>query len=235
MCTNYRPPRRNDIPVQLRLLQPTFEYRSEAWPTYLAPILMAMPPGNDFTQPGAGDSPLEWREAMFGMVPFWSKDLKIARQTYNARSETVAERSSYRGPWGRRRLCLVPAQCFYEPNYESGKPVRWRIERQDGEPFALAGIWETWDTRGADGKKDGNRLHSFSMLTINADHHPLMRRFHAPGDEKRSVVVVPRNRWEDWIRAANDEDARSMLVDLPADEFQACADPLPPRKKVVAA
>ena len=106
-----------------------------------------------------------------------------------------------------------------------------RIERKDGEPFALAGIWKTWDTRGADGVKDGNRLHSFSLLTINADNHPLMRQFHAPGDEKRSVVVVPRDRWEDWIRAANDEEARSLLF---ADEFQACADPAPPPKKTAA-
>ena len=58
---------------------------------------------------------------------------------------------------------------FYEPNYESGKAVRWRIERADGQPFCLAGIWER---RMHD---EGPAHWSFSMLTINADEHPLMR------------------------------------------------------------
>lgn len=234
MCVNYRPPRPEQLRLDLNLPIPTFEYRGETWSTYKAPMLIAMPPGNDFTKPGAGDGPLEWREAVFGLVPFWASDLKIARQTYNARSETIAERSSYRGPWARRRFCLVPAAAFFEPNYESGKPVRWRIERQDQKPFAIAGIWDTWDSRDAQGNKDGQRIHSFSMVTINADQHPLMKRFHAPNDEKRSIVVLPQDRWDDWVRAANEDDARSMLAPFPADEFQACADPAPPRTKKAA-
>jgi hypothetical protein len=34
---------------------------------------------------------------------------------------------------------------------------------------------------------------------MNADEHPLMRRFHKPGDEKRALVIVPRSDWDEWL------------------------------------
>jgi putative SOS response-associated peptidase YedK len=67
--------------------------------------------------------------------------------------------------------------CFFEPNYESGRPVRWRIARQDGDLFTIAAIWDKSNPRGT----TDELLHSFSLLTVNADEHPLIRRFHKPG------------------------------------------------------
>ena len=108
---------------------------------------------------------LEIAPAMFGMVPHWA-DHKLARQTYNACTETVASKPSFRDAWKRKQFCIIPAANFFEPNYETGKPVRWRIERADGGLVAIAGIWEY---------RPADQLLSFSMLTINADGHPLGR------------------------------------------------------------
>jgi putative SOS response-associated peptidase YedK len=210
MCTNYVSTVRDEIRDRLNLTPPTFEYEPELWPGYMGPMLI-----RDF----------EWRHAMFGMVPYFSKDGKDFRRTYNARSETAHEKPTYRGPWSRRQLALIPMQGFFEPNYESGKPVRWRIERQDGEPFTVAALWDTWKPKDL----PDSRLHSFSMLTKNADGHPLMGRFHAPGSEKRSLVVVPAELREAWLWT---EDVGAFLRDIPVDEFTSRADPLPPRKKV---
>jgi len=58
------------------------------------------------------------------------------------------------------------------------------------------------------------------MLTINADGHPVMGRFHRPGDEKRSLVVVPPDAWNDWLTATT-EQAVEMLVDMPCADFEA--------------
>lgn len=33
-------------------------------------------------------------------------------------------------------------------------------------------------------------MNVMSMVTVNADTHPLMSRMHKPGDEKRSVVIL---------------------------------------------
>jgi hypothetical protein len=39
------------------------------------------------------------------------------------------------------------------------------------------------------------------MLTVNADEHPFMRNFHKPQDEKRSVVILPPDRYEYWLQS----------------------------------
>jgi len=211
MCTNFRLPDPTSFPACLGALAPTFDYPAEAWPMYEVPMLVA----------GPEEGLLLPRRAMFGLVPPWAKDVKFARRTYNARSETVAELPSYRRPWRQRQFCLVPTTGFYEPCYESGRAVRWLIRRIDGEPFALAGIWE------ARRDETGATLHSFSMLTVNADGHPLMGRFHAPEDEKRSVVVVAPARAVEWLGARREDEARALLAPLDPGEFTAEPAPRP--------
>ena len=68
------------------------------------------------------------------------------------------------------------------------------------------------------------------MLTVNADEHPLMQRFHKPEDEKRSVVIVPRGTYDDWLACRSTDEARSFLNLFPAEEMAGEAYPLPPRK-----
>lgn len=100
---------------------------------------------------------------------------------------------------------------FYEPNYESGKAVRWEIGSEDGSPLGLAGIWEY--------KQDGPNglpLLSSSMLTFNADDHPLMKRFHKPSDEKRKVVILHPAQYDDWLNC-HTGDAPGFLEQYPAD------------------
>ena len=216
MCTNFIPTPKNLYRASLKWSEPTFDYKVETYVTYRAPIRLL---ARDTREP-------ELREASFGLIPFWAKDGKIARKTYNARAETVAERPSYRDSWRKGRLALVPLVGFFEPNYESGRPIRWRIGRVDEEPFTVAAIWDFW--RGADGAESTT---SFSMLTINADGHPLMARFHAPGDEKRSLVIIPPDLRDRWLTSSASE-AIEFLKPMAADEFTAWPDPAPPRKRV---
>ncbi|EQC05117.1 SOS response-associated peptidase family protein [Aeromonas salmonicida] len=75
----------------------------------------------------------------------------------------------------------------------------------DGAPFAVAGIWRAWqEVRGY--------TFSFSLLTINADSYPLLRRMHKPGDEKRSLVIVPRQDYDTWLGCREPELARTYLI-----------------------
>lgn len=190
MCANFRP----SSPAALAafpLPPPDFAY-GEAYPGSVVPVVTNF-------------APRRWVPACFGLIPSWAKDAKLARSTYNARAETVGEKPSFRDAWKRGQLCIIPAEAIYEPCYESGKAVRWRIERADGRPMGVAGIWERRI------KDDGLPSWSMSMLTINADGHPLMSRFHKPEDEKRSVVILPDAAWGDWLRARSEVDARGML------------------------
>lgn len=143
--------------------------------------------------------------ARFGLIPVWAKDDKISRHTYNARSETVEEKPSYRNAWRRRQFCIVVADNFYEPNYETGKPVRWRIKTKSGYPFGIASIWEKWID-----PKNNEVVVSFSMMTVNADDHPVMRRFHKLDDEKRTPVILQPKDFFRWM-GADQITAKKMM------------------------
>lgn len=113
----------------------------------------------------------------------------------------------------------LPAMALFEPNYESGpKSVRYQIWVRDQETFAIAGLWRDWP--------DG--FTSWTMLTVNAD--PLMRRRHAPGKEKRSVVILHRDQWDDWLSCRDPELARSFLNLYPAELMDAEPAPRAARK-----
>jgi len=215
MCANFLPIQKPALLPDLGWPEPGFEYPGETYVGYKAPIRLYAPETG-------GE---ELRVAQFGLVPYWSKDSKIARHTYNARSETVAEKPSYRAAWKHRRYALIPMLGFFEPDYETGKAVRWKIERQDNQPFTVAAIWDVW--RNPD--EGGNILQSFSLLTLNADGHPVMGRFHGPGDEKRSLVIIPEEHRGAWLRATPIE-AFALIKPMPPEEFTAAPSPRPARR-----
>jgi len=57
------------------------------------------------------------------------------------------------------------------------------------------------------------------MLTINADEHPLMKQFHKPTDEKRMVVILPEDRYDEWLNAAP-ETSSNFLRLYPSNELK---------------
>jgi putative SOS response-associated peptidase YedK len=97
---------------------------------------------------------------------------------------------------------------FDESCGETGKAVQRQIFRTDDKPFTVAGIWESWTDR-----ETYEIVKSFSMLTINADGHPVMGRFHRPADEKRSLVIVPPELRSDWLNASA-TDAQQFLMPM---------------------
>lgn len=81
--------------------------------------------------------------------------------------------------------------------------------------MCVAGIWRTLTNQ------DGAERHVMSMITVNADGHPLMSRMHKPADEKRSVVILRPDDWEEWLTTSNVEAARAMLQLYPPDDMAA--------------
>jgi putative SOS response-associated peptidase YedK len=182
---------------------------------------------------GPGDEAVPPREAMggaFGLVPHWTKatDAKLAlvaaRRTYNARTETVREKPSFRDAWRRGQHCIIPAEAIYEPDWRSGKAVPTRISRADGKPMGIAGLWTGWKA------PDGSVLRSFTMLTVNADGHALMQNFHRPDDEKRMVVILHEWEYDAWLDAPP-EQSMDFMRPYPAELLVAVAAPVPPKAK----
>jgi putative SOS response-associated peptidase YedK len=195
MCTNYTPTARDRFrAARLGAVHlPVNDWPPEVFPGYEAPIVVR-----------GETSQLRVDIARFGLVPRWSRDaahaLQIAKGTYNAREETAAEKPSFRTPWRQCQFALVPMESYFDPNWESGKAVRWRISRADGDPFACAALWERWSD-----KTTGEIITSFALLTVNADGHALCGRLHRPGDEKRMPVIIAANDYDAWLRATPTE------------------------------
>jgi len=214
MCVNYQT-------VTPKLLSANFkaplpegtEWKSETWQDYAAPIIV----GDEQGRHGL--------LGLYSMIP--KKHIPPGAKRYstmNARSETIATLRSYAKPWRDCQLCLVPMMAYYEPNYESGKAQRWRIAMADDAPFAVAGLFRSWP------EQDGITAYSFTQITINADSHPVLKRFHKPEDEKRSLVVIPADRYDDWLTCRNPEHAQSFLVPFPADMYKVQEAPKAPTK-----
>ena len=108
----------------------------------------------------------------------------------------MTTKPSYRTPWRLRKYAIALLDSFYEPSYVTGKAERWKIELETTEPFGIASIWDTWA-----GASTGQIITSFSMLTVNADSHPVMKQFHKAEDEKRTPVVLAPSQFQQWLSA----------------------------------
>jgi putative SOS response-associated peptidase YedK len=211
MCSNFFPANKDQLARHFHVDPREYAFKPEVYPADAAPMIRL-----DQNNPASGQ--LEVVSALFGMVPHWAEP-KLARQTYNSRSETTATKPTFRSAWKHRQFCVIPVDTIYEPCYETGKAVRWGIRRVDGQPLGVAGIWEVKPNT-----DNGVPLVSFSMLTINADDHPLMKHFHKQEDEKRSVVFLHPDQYEPWINSTLDE-APGFLELYPAEELAAAPAP----------
>jgi putative SOS response-associated peptidase YedK len=222
MCSHYQAIKERERYLRhFGVAPPAEPGKFDVWPGYAATFIRRP------READVGDEAVPEREALsgvFGLVPHWATDNKIGRQTYNARTETVAVKPSFRDAWKHAQHCIIPADAFFEPDWRSGKAIATRISSADGEPMGIAGLWSSW-------KSPQGLLHSFTMLTINADGHELMCQFHKPVDEKRMVVVLPQDSYDHWLRA-KPEQSLEFMQPYPSDRLQA-APALPPQKSLV--
>jgi putative SOS response-associated peptidase YedK len=210
MCSHYEAP-------AVHLLQKHFgvgevePYSADIWPGYTGAFIRLAADADPHDEAAPA---LEALPGTFGLLPHWVKDEKLARRTYNARSETVDSKPSFRAAWKDAKHCIIPAAGIYEPDWRSGKAVATRITRKDGELLSIAGLWECWRA------PDGKIVHSYTMLTINADDHPFMQNYHKPTSEKRMVVILPNAQVNDWLSASASESV-AFLNQYPADRLMA--------------
>jgi putative SOS response-associated peptidase YedK len=94
-------------------------------------------------------------------LPYWAKDPKIGLRTINAKAETITTAPAFREAIKYSR-CLVPADAFYEWQKLDPKTKQpYVIAMKDGEPYALAGLWEKWKDREA-----GVDLLTFTVIHV---------------------------------------------------------------------
>ncbi|MCA9929387.1 MAG: SOS response-associated peptidase [Anaerolineales bacterium] len=165
----------------------------------------------------------------WGLIPSWSKDIKIGARLINARSETVTEKPSFRTAFKRRR-CIIPADGFYEWQRRGSSKQPVYIHATDNRPLALAGLWEIWRTQ------EGDSLQTCTILTTTPNE--LM----APIHNRMPVILEPED-FDTWLDPGPQPDQGlhllrpypahkmtfypvSTFVNSPANDAPQCITPL---------
>ena len=200
MCTRYISPEALAIEQQWHVGRSSPWRGAQVFPRQSGAFLRPGPQGIDLVV------------GQFGLIPLFAKEAKLSYATQNARSEEVANKASFRQPWAKGQRCIIPARSFDEPCWETGRNVWHTFSRTDGLLWGLAGLWNTWTDRST-----GEVLESYTMLTMNADEHPLMKRMHKPdpklppeAQDKRSVIAIEMDDVERWLLGSLD-DAKELL------------------------
>jgi putative SOS response-associated peptidase YedK len=139
----------------------------------------------------------------WGLVPSWAKDFSVGGRLFNARSESVASKPSFRAAFTARRA-LIPADGFYEwarPNHGPKQPHYFT--RADGDPLAFAGLWEVW--RDPDKKDDAEPRRTCTIITTSASQD-------IDGIHDRMPVILEAAAFEPWLDPANHD--RDLLQGL---------------------
>ncbi len=164
-------------------------------PTQFVPVIRQLP------EHAASVSFLRW-----GLIPSWAKDKTIGNKLINARGETVHSKPSFRAAFKKRR-CLILADGFYEWRAEGGAKQPYFISLKSEEPFALAGLWEQWN----DGVSD---VPLQTCTIITTEPNAMMSKLHS-----RMPVILPAERYEQWLDPANEEvgELRQLLLPFDSD------------------
>lgn len=201
------------------------------WPGYLR-LFIRRPPEHD-----SGDEAVPEREAVirpWGLINGLTKADGLAKavklSTFNARSETAPKSWMFRHAWASGRRCIIPAAAIFEPDhrqktkgaFSTTHPIPTFFNRADGAPMGLAGLWDRYRDAA------GQWHETYTMLMINADGDPLFKHYHAPAKEKRMVVILPEQAYDDWLTAPA-ENAGDFLVPYPSDRL--VATPVPPKNE----
>jgi putative SOS response-associated peptidase YedK len=172
--------------------QPNFPPRYNVAPTQPIPIVRLVDGKRHF-------SLVRW-----GLLPSWVKDPKKFTLLINARGESAAEKPAFRAAMKRRR-CLIPADGFYEWKVGGSHKQPYFIRGKSGEPFAFAGLWETWTG------PNGEELETAAIVTTKAN------RLLEPIHDRMPAILAP-DMFDLWLDSATVDAETAGAVIAPAPE-----------------
>ncbi len=164
---------------------------------------------SDSKQP-ARDQNREFAALHWGLVPSWARDAK--NPSTNARAETLVDKPTFRDAL-RSRRCLIPASGFYEWKVIGRARQPWLFRLRDEQPFAFAGLWETWRS------SDGEVLESCAFVTTTPN--VLMEPIH----HRMPVILADSATWDSWLdpRIGSIDTLSPLFRPFPAEAMTATA------------
>ncbi|MGL3804589.1 SOS response-associated peptidase [Paeniglutamicibacter sp. R2-26] len=164
--------------------------------------------------------------AKWGLVPGWAKDPAVGVRAFNARSETVLEKPTFRAAIKARR-CAVPAEGYYE--WLAGETPKARkrpfyVHPADDSLIFFAGIYEWWkDPQKEDGDPE-QWLLSTSILTCPSppadSGAPVLGELNGLHD--RLPIPLSRDALAEWLDPEN-RDAAGLVEMVRAGAYDVAA------------
>jgi putative SOS response-associated peptidase YedK len=187
--------------VQHELFQPVYSASAFTFP--LMPVI-------------TNENPTQAVLMNWGLIPFWIKDnetaLRIKQNAINARSETIFDKPMFKQSI-RTKRCLVLVDGFFEWRHLNNKRYPYYIRLSDHQPFALAGIWDKWQS-----PERGTGVETFSVITTRAN--ALLAQIH--NTRERMPVILPAEKEKRWIdNNLEQAEIESMLKPYSAEEMEA--------------
>ncbi|WP_062203308.1 SOS response-associated peptidase [Demequina salsinemoris] len=183
---------------EARLLPPSWNIA----PTQKVPIVV----------PSREPAPVGERQlevARWGLVPSWAKDPAVGSRMFNARSETMAEKPSFRAAFAKRR-CIVPASGYYEWQTTSAGKTPCFIHTRDDAPLAFAGLYEFW--RDKEAGDDAPWMASCSIVTVASRDE--MRDIH----DRQPAMLAPESA-ATWLDRDAPASSLHDAIAAPAPEL----------------
>lgn len=162
------------------------------------------------------DAPETITTTRWGLVPEWADD--DSTEFINARAETLAEKPSFRDAYTRAAeegrngasagRCLVLADGFYEWVESGGRKQPYYVTRRDGEPFAMAGLWNRWTPKteqtdlsafGSGEQSDPDPIETFAIVTTEPNE--VVEKLH-----HRMAAILPEEIEREWLADADVPD-----------------------------
>jgi putative SOS response-associated peptidase YedK len=148
-------------------------------------------------------------ELRWGLIPSWAKDESIGARMINARAESLAEKPSFKGLL-RSKRCLIIGDGFFEWKQENGAKTPMYITMKDHEPFAFAGLWESWKS------PSGETIRTCTIITTQPNEVV------APIHDRMPAILLPE-AYESWLDPSTKDEQFLLhwLAPYPAEEMMA--------------
>lgn len=165
-------------------------------PTTRVPVVLESAKGED--------EPVRRLEAgRWSLTPSYSKELKTKFATFNARSETAAEKATFRGSVKSKRA-ILPADAYFEWKTEGKTKTPYAIHSPNDEILAFAGLYTWWPDKSLPEDHEDYWTLTATILTRAAVGE--VSQLH-----DRTPVTLPPSFWDEWLDAGQDGD--QTLID----------------------
>ena len=144
----------------------------------------------------------------WGLIPFWSTGPAIGMKMINARSETAAQKSSFKMPLKKQR-CLIPASGFYEWQKDGNCKKPYYFFSANNNTLAFAALWDKWKI------SETEIIYTFTILTKPANK--TVMAYH-----NRMPVILFKEQYGTWLDTTyqNTDELTKIITDPVSPNLQ---------------